>query len=158
MVYLYAGMGVVMLTGIMAIFEMGLSLTGQSLLPMPTDLYVGSDEQRGDSYMMDSFDATKNSNPVVSGLKGMDICDALKVNAYVKDRVGTPSGTFLPQGLDSAWDDGCVIEFGSHQILVVPNPSQSSSGLRPYLIVSCTIYDNTSTSMICPFVEPASDP
>ena len=32
MVYLYAGLGVVMLSGIMAIFEMGLALTGQTLL------------------------------------------------------------------------------------------------------------------------------
>lgn len=32
MVYLYAGLGVAMLSGIMAIFEMGLAVTGQSLL------------------------------------------------------------------------------------------------------------------------------
>ena len=35
MVYLYAAMGVVMMTGIMAVFEMGLSLTGQSILLKP---------------------------------------------------------------------------------------------------------------------------
>ena len=39
MVYLYAGLGVVMLSGIMAIFEMGLSLMGQSMLPTPPDVY-----------------------------------------------------------------------------------------------------------------------
>ena len=32
MVYLYAGLGIAMLSGIMAIFEMGLAVTGQSLL------------------------------------------------------------------------------------------------------------------------------
>ena len=32
MIYLYAGLGIAMLTGIMAIFEMGVSLTGSSLL------------------------------------------------------------------------------------------------------------------------------
>ena len=42
MVYLYAGLGVAMLTGIMAIFEMGLALTGRSLLPSPLDLYSES--------------------------------------------------------------------------------------------------------------------
>ena len=31
MVYLYAGLGIAMLSGIMAIFEMGLAVTGQSL-------------------------------------------------------------------------------------------------------------------------------
>ena len=37
MVYLYAAMGVVMMTGIMAVLEMGLSLTGQSLLLKPIE-------------------------------------------------------------------------------------------------------------------------
>ena len=46
MVYLYAGMGVVMLTGIMAIFEMGLSLTGQSLLPIPADPYASDSSMK----------------------------------------------------------------------------------------------------------------
>ena len=36
-------MGVVMMTGIMAIFEMGLSLTGQSLLPAPLSDYSAND-------------------------------------------------------------------------------------------------------------------
>ena len=39
MVYLYAALGMVMLSGIMTIFEMGLSLTGQSLLSTPPDPY-----------------------------------------------------------------------------------------------------------------------
>ena len=39
MVYLYAAMGVMMLTGIIAIFEMGLSITGQSFLSKPEDAY-----------------------------------------------------------------------------------------------------------------------
>jgi len=42
MVYLYAGLGVVMLSGIMAIFEMGLALTGQFLLPNPPDDYLSN--------------------------------------------------------------------------------------------------------------------
>ena len=46
MVYLYAGLGVVMLTGIMAIFEMGLSLTGQSMLPTPPDEYSENAEMK----------------------------------------------------------------------------------------------------------------
>ena len=39
MVYLYAALGAVMMTGIMAVLEMGLSLTGQSLLLKPEDPY-----------------------------------------------------------------------------------------------------------------------
>ena len=40
MAYLYAAMGVMMLTGIMAIFEMGMSLTGQSLMPNAPNEYL----------------------------------------------------------------------------------------------------------------------
>ena len=39
MVYLYAALGVVMMTGIMAVIEMGLSLAGQSVLSKPSDPY-----------------------------------------------------------------------------------------------------------------------
>jgi len=39
MAYFYGAMGVAMLAGVMAVFEMGLSLTGQSLLPKPEDPY-----------------------------------------------------------------------------------------------------------------------
>ena len=46
MVYLYAGLGVVMLSGIMAIFEMGLALTGQTLLPVPTDDYLSNQSMK----------------------------------------------------------------------------------------------------------------
>ena len=46
MVYLYAGLGMVMLSGIMAIFEMGLALTGQTLLPVPPDDYLSSQSMK----------------------------------------------------------------------------------------------------------------
>ncbi|WP_413441867.1 hypothetical protein [Synechococcus sp. MIT S1220] len=39
MTYLYAGLGIAMLTGIMAIFEMSLSLTGRTLIPAQEDPY-----------------------------------------------------------------------------------------------------------------------
>ena len=40
MIYLYAGLGLAMMTGIMAIFEMGLYLTGSSLFLSRIDPYV----------------------------------------------------------------------------------------------------------------------
>ena len=52
MVYLYAGLGVAMLTGIMAIFEMGLALTGRSLLPSPQDLYSESEDVKREDLRM----------------------------------------------------------------------------------------------------------
>ena len=40
MLYLYAVLGILMLSGIMTIFEMGLSLTGRSMIPTPPDAYL----------------------------------------------------------------------------------------------------------------------
>ena len=139
MVYLYAGLGVAMLAGIMAIFEMGLALTRRSLLPMPLDTYRGSLEQSLEQELLG------NSSKVKSGSQGEDICDDLS-----KD---LPSGQsrpriFTPKTLDSSWDKGCVLEYPSHQVLVVPAPSGSSV---QYLIISCTAHDNNS--LICPFEE-----
>ena len=153
MVYLYAGMGIVMLTGIMGIFEMGLLLTGDSLLQVPIDPYIGSNEKNRDLNMMKSFkfDPLQNQNPIASGLEGIEICNALEGNTYAEKYVGIPTRTFLPKGLDGAWDDGCVLAYGSHQILVVPTPSKDSSDLGPYLIFSCTDY--YKASYVCPFVE-----
>ena len=64
MVYLYAALGVVMMTGIMAVVEMGLSLTGQSLLLNPDDPYrqnllanaVGKRDQQMLNLLHDSDD------------------------------------------------------------------------------------------------------
>ena len=143
-----------MLSGIMAIFEMGLSLTGQSLLPVPSDTYIGSPEQLKDKSMNNSFDPAINSNPIASSMQGMEICDALEANAYVLSAVGMPTRTFLPNTLSDAWNNGCVVEYGSHQMLVMPSPSDEDSdvydpGLPSYLIVSCTDHDKSSS--ICPF-------
>ncbi len=146
MVYLYAGMGVVMLTGIMAILEMGLSLTGQSILPMPVDAYGGSAEKAREISMMDSLDS------IASGLEGIDICNALEVNPYVQVHVGSPVRKFLPKTRDLFWDNGCVMDYGSHQVLFMPSPDEE---LGPYLMVSCTEHDKSL--LICPFEESSND-
>ena len=139
MVYLYAGLGVAMLAGIMAIFEMGLALTGRSLLPMPLDTYRGSLEQSLEQELLG------NSSKVKSGSQGEDICDDLSKDLPSGQ---SPSRIFTPNTLDSSWDQGCVMEYSSHQVLVVPD---SSGGSVQYLIFSCTAHD--SSSLICPFEE-----
>ena len=84
MVYLYAGLGMVMLSGIMAIFEMGLSLTGQSLLPIPADPYfAGSSMKKMDQALLEFlFDQkklpVKGVDMAFSELVNNDgLCDAL---------------------------------------------------------------------------------
>ena len=70
MIYLYAALGVVMVTGIMAVVEMGLSLTGQSLLLRPDDPYqqnlvtqaVGKRDQQMLNLLHNQEDHNHNSN------------------------------------------------------------------------------------------------
>ena len=80
MVYLYAALGVVMMTGIMAVVEMGLSLSGQSLLLKPNDLYqqnllangVGRRDQKMLGLLQDPAHLAA-INAVVNPAK--DLCD-----------------------------------------------------------------------------------
>ena len=142
MVYLYAGMGVVMLTGIMAIFEMGLSLTGQSLLPMPVDQYPGSSEQTTEDILVTA------SKSLSAGLNGINICIELKTLPAVE----APSGEFLPVVRHPDWRDGCVLEFGLHQVLLAPN---RQGGPDPYLVLFCR--DSHKNPQVCPFEEVSDD-
>ena len=70
-------MGVVMMTGIMAIFEMGLSLTGQSLLPAPLSGYSANTQNKSkDAQIMQSlstqaFDDSVLANGLCVSLQGV---------------------------------------------------------------------------------------
>ena len=69
-------MGVVMMTGIMAIFEMGLSLTGQSLLPVPLSGYSANTQNKAkkDAKLLQELSEEDfNESALASGL-----CSALK--------------------------------------------------------------------------------
>ena len=68
-------MGVVMMTGIMAIFEMGLSLTGQSLLPAPLSGYSANTQNKlKDVRLLQRLSEEDFNKSVLSG----GLCSALK--------------------------------------------------------------------------------
>ena len=144
MVYLYAGLGVVMLSGIMAIFEMGLSLMGQSLLEIPGNNYLGSREQAREKTL---FTASKSLS---TGLTGIDICTALQSSSSNSNVVGDPTGVFKPDPKHPDWKDGCVIEFdagvNTHQILIAPPKGNIND---PYFVLFCRNSDKNS--LMCPF-------
>ena len=54
MVYLYAGLGIAMLSGIMAIFEMGLAITGQSFFRNEST-YHGSNYFKNSEFELNNF-------------------------------------------------------------------------------------------------------
>ena len=155
MVYLYGALGIAMLSGIMAIFEMGLSLTGKSPLPMPKNNYLKSSEKIKEK---DLFLFSNSNHPsyddvkINSGLVGVNICNELIAHQSILSVVGSPTKIFLPNTLNASWNNGCVMDYGSHQVLLLPS---SKEGDDPYLIASCTEYDKNLR--FCPFVEKSEE-
>ena len=135
MVYLYAGLGVAMLAGIMAIFEMGLALSGRSLLPAPVDLYLSNDEVKA---MDRKLLALLVDGEVSPGLLGSSLCAEL-ISAYDNEHV--PTGGVNPWLEDARmplntgdWAGSCVINDGAHQVVVMPDPGHQA---MPYQFYSC---------------------
>lgn len=157
MVYLYAALGAVMLTGIMAIFEMGLSLTGQSLLPAPFNVYFettqGEEARRVDE---DLLKILANHDDVSRGLSGQALCDAI-------NQADPGQYSFVPiANRTSPWDEGCQFETFyetssdetiSHKIFINP-PDRGLASLLPYELFSCT---STRNDYQCSFERSGVD-
>ena len=145
MVYLYAGMGVVMLTGIMAIFEMGLSLMGQSLLPIPADPYVSDFSMKGlDNTLLEFlFDQKKlkvlvsvNVNGVEQQqevektfsavVEGQGLCGAL-------NQIDDEGWTLISEG---RWVNSCQLTRGFHRAVV---KEKADDGPISYQLFSCVL-------------------
>lgn len=136
MVYLYAGLGVLMISGIMAIFEMGLSLTGQSMMPTPADVYLQSAEMK----LVDQrlLALLKNRSAVAAGLANDSLCKALLdsySNQYPGQSAGLPDHR-LPVAT-GRWIRSCQLNRGSHRILIMPPPPTQTH--MPYELFSCAL-------------------
>ena len=138
MVYLYAGLGILMLSGIMAIFEMGLSLMGQSLLPTPPDLYQESDEMK----MVDKrlIELLLDRDSVSQGLASQALCSAL-LQSYSSQYTDPSAGQADPRMpiVEGRWIRSCQLNRGSHRIVVMPpDPGQQQA---KYRLFSCALKD-----------------
>ncbi|MDB4653862.1 hypothetical protein OAE35_03070 [Synechococcus sp. AH-551-E02] len=135
MAYLYAGLGVAMLAGIMTIFEMGLALTGQSLMPSPTDAYLSDPNVK----QMDQKLLGLLNNParIAQGLEGTVLCSAM--NLAYKTQYSKSANPWVEDSrppINTAWLNSCVMNDGSHRVLISPdlvNPS------IPYQFYSCVV-------------------
>ncbi|WP_226424538.1 hypothetical protein [Synechococcus sp. MU1617] len=128
--YLYAGMGVVMLTGIMAIFEMGLSLTGQSLLPMPVDSYFAdSSIKESDIALLQSLSdeekllVNKKTFSELASDPDYGLCGAL-------NQLDVQGWSLIGEGY---FINGCQLNRGSRRAIVKENPKNS------YQLFSCAL-------------------
>lgn len=137
MIYLYAGMGVAMLTAIMAMFEMANGLTGQQMFSRPPkDVYLQSVHQTYDQSflrLIESMDTSWNcpmirqeieSNPLFSNIKSY--------------RDGLPSESTHQLLMGS-----CVFSNGNHRVLISPLPQGSTKSHR---LFSCLLVDEVMCS------------
>ena len=138
MVYLYAGLGVAMLAGIMAIFEMGLTLTGQFLLPSPTDPYF--DEANSGVRALDKALIGKLAASVPLGLKGSAICQSV-----ISQLPSYPLSESLVETNVTRWPDACVMNHATHRMVLMPGLPDKGP---PYRLYSCVLEESNP---ICPF-------
>ena len=169
MVYLYAALGVVMMTGIMAVVEMGLSLTGQPFILKPL-LSSGQKEsinelQGFDKSLLDllykvneveyldPLGSLKNSEPLKkSSLCGEVLCrvDRNKFCMGEDPPVGgTPpppvdvlSGIYESENSPSGefWSDSCALQLGEkYRFLIRPDSGIDKN--FPYFLYSCSLSD-----------------
>ena len=115
MVYLYAGLGVVMLSGIMAIFEMGLALTGQTLLPVPPDDYLSNQAMKDSDITLLKALADKTFSDLASD-PNVGLCGALNA-------IDGPGWLSIADG---RWKNGCqrskLIGNLYHRVVVSKDP------------------------------------
>jgi len=150
-----------MLTGIMAIFEMAMSFNAQQLqFRPPQDSYSGSTFQQADRDLLRLL----NENDLLASLgsnrapwTGSDLCDQLRcrfnpvaqsdcegTNAYDKDLFEFSPLKRYQRSTDTSSNadelrGACVMASGAHRVLVVPNPSTDPALLdrEPYRAYSC---------------------
>ena len=161
MVYLYAALGVMMMAGIMSVVEMGLSLTGQSLLLKPIDPYqqsfLGSTSvQARDREMLDLLHNQDDLDAIERSLQGSELCQqllcristrglagCLGTNAVAQDAESrlsnlgnlSQSGVVAPAG---DWSTSCALQSGSHRLLIRPDPNPVDKQI-PYRLFSCVL-------------------
>ena len=143
MAYFYAVMGVVMMTGIMAIFEMGMSLTGQSLLPNPPDKYLMNEGMKKLDANLYEHIANKDGFGVFSdSVSDQGLCDALK---------SFEEGSWLPLNESESNEyfvGGCQLtRSNSHRSIVMKNVVGEAEA---YQLFSCVLEDGIS---ICSFEQ-----
>lgn len=125
MLYLYALLGIVMMSGIMSIFEMGLSLTGRSMIPMPADAYF-SDASMKDldiKLLKDLADESFLDSVLNEGL-----CGAL-------DDIDDGGWALIGEG---RWANSCQLNQGSRRVLVREEPGNERMS---YQLFSCSLSD-----------------
>tara|TARA_B100000674_G_C37614937_1_gene811576 strand:+ start:240 stop:674 length:435 start_codon:yes stop_codon:yes gene_type:complete len=123
MLYLYAILGIVMMSGIMSIFEMGLSLTGQSMMPTPPDAYLSDASMKGMDIKLLKNIADKS---FLDSVSNEGLCGAL-------DNIDVGDWSLISEG---RWANSCQLNRGSQRVLV---REELGNEQMPYQLFSCAL-------------------
>lgn len=133
-----------MLTGIMALFEMGLSLTGESLFPLTQSLYEAHPTARLREIQILSI--IDKPGELQSGLRGEVLCQEIQKAYREAYRPETFSDVFVEDSrfLPDDWQGSCRLNDSNHRLVIRPLLASSTS---PYRLYSCILDGQT----LCPF-------
>ena len=176
MVYLYAAVGVVMMTGIMAVVEMALSLKGQSFLLKYEDLYrqnlLSDDVGIRDQQILNLLHDKDDLDAVGRLLDGAKLCEQLLCRSSPAGAANCrPASNLVPANVladdagerftelsqltrsgvlsppaDSFLSNACALQSGMHRLLIQPDPTPEDPQI-PYRLFSCVL----DGSSICNF-------
>ena len=174
MVYLYAALGVVMMTGIMAMVEMGLSLTGQSFILKPL-LTSGHKEsinelkqfdrnllvllsKKHEEQGLDPLGSPKGSPLNSSSLCAQVICRINRQEFCLGEEgaegMSPPPPVVSLKGLGQSgtspsgeWSTSCALEMGGKYRFLIRPDSRIDKDL-PYNLYSCLLDYQKSVSSI----------
>jgi len=146
MTYLYAGLGIAMLTAVMAMFQIAMGLTQQRIVSKPPqDTYVKPDWKFNDRQFL------RLINAMNAGSVPASTCDKIK-DVIDKDKQKLPDDQEFSD-LYAYDDQGLVISSshfrltgacalalpnGNHRVLIAPAPA----GAKGYRLFSCLITDS----------------
>ena len=120
-------LGVVMMTGIMAVVEMGLSLTGRSMIPTPPDAYLSDASMKDlDIKLMKNLADDNFSDSVLDE----GLCGALDDIDY--------GWALISEG---RWANSCQLNRGSRRVLVREEPGNER---MPYQLFSCALKEENT--------------
>lgn len=173
MVYLYAALGVVMMTGIMAVMEMGLSLTGQSLLSKPSDPYqqnlLSNAVRKRDQQMLNLLHTRNDLDFMGRSLQGSSLCDQVLCRSSPAGAAHCRSATeeipanvlandagerlselaaltragVSPPDADGFLSNACALQVGMHRLVIQPDSAQVEPQI-PYRLFSCVLTESAT--------------
>ncbi len=129
-----------MLTGIMAVFEMGLSLTGQSLLPISSDPYRGDFEFRLRERQLLALLSDQDAFP--RGLYGSVLCSRIQF-MYHETYLREGASEFFVEDKrlhNDRWSGSCRMQYQNHRLIISPQDQAESVS---YGLFSCVLKGST---------------